>query len=122
MRQEVLYPTKTFQSMIMDEDFTGLHFGAFYDGQLVSVVSLSQQENDFQFRKFAVLPSMQHKGVGRQLLQYITNFASAQGGKRIWCNARLSAVAFYYKSGFATTGDKFVKDCIEYEIMEKKLV
>jgi GNAT superfamily N-acetyltransferase len=121
MRQEVLYPTKTFQSMIMDEDFTGLHFGAFYDGQLVSVVSLFEKENDFQFRKFAVLPSMQLKGVGRQLLQYITNFAIAQGGKRIWCNARLSAVAFYNKAGFTTTGDKFVKDCIEYEIMEKKL-
>jgi len=121
LRHEVLYPAQPLHTMHMEEDDNGLHFGAFYDNQLVSVVSLFQRGTDFQFRKFAVSAQMQHKGVGRALLQYITNFATGQRGTRIWCNARISAINFYIKAGFSSTGQTFSKNGFDYEILEKML-
>jgi len=121
LRREVLYPAEPIVAMKMDEDAHGVHFGGFYDDQLVSVVSLFDKGTDFQFRKFAVLPTMQGKGVGKALLVYITNFAIAAGGERIWCNARSTAVEFYRKAGFTTTGQTFSKHGYDYEIFEKSL-
>ncbi len=121
LRQEVLYPDAHYSTMQMEEDQDGYHFGAFADGRLVAVVSLFQQEADCQFRKFAVLPAHQGKGIGRQLLQYIIEFAQIGGGKRLWCNARLSAVEFYVKQGLVTNGAPFSKNGLDYVIMEKPI-
>jgi GNAT superfamily N-acetyltransferase len=121
LRHEVLYPTEPLHTMAMEEDNNGLHFGAFYNNQLVGVVSLFHQGADYQFRKFAVDPQMQGKGVGNALLQCIISFAALQGGNRIWCNARLSAIGFYVKAGFTTTGTTFSKNGFEYEAFEKAL-
>jgi predicted GNAT family N-acyltransferase len=107
--------------MEMDEDNHGYHFGAFQDNELVAVVSLFQDSTDFQFRKFAVINRLQKTGVGKTLLNYITGFAIAEGAKRIWCNARVSAVGFYLRYDFAQTGKVYSKGGIDYEIMEKDL-
>jgi GNAT superfamily N-acetyltransferase len=122
LRHEVLYPAEPLYNMGKEEDNNGLHFGAFYNNQLVGVVSLFQQGADYQFRKFAIDPEMQGKGVGNALLQYIISFATLQGGSRIWCNARLSAIGFYVKAGFTSTGKSFSKNGFDYEIVEKLLL
>jgi GNAT superfamily N-acetyltransferase len=121
LRREVLYPTEPLHAMEMEEDNHGLHFGAFTDDELVGVISLFQKQNDFQFRKFAIKPNMQGQGIGSLMLQYITDFARQQGGMRLWCNARLSAVSFYVKAGFVTNGNTFMRNDITYEIFEKGL-
>ena len=121
MRQRVLYPAKKLYEMEMGEDNHGYHFGAFSANELVAVVSLFQNGDDFQFRKFAVDESMQGKGVGNSLLQYITDFALKEGGKRLWCNARITAIGFYLKYGFEHTGKLFTQNGFDYEILEKKL-
>ncbi len=121
LRQQVLYPAQTVREMGMDEDYDGLHFAAFKDNYIVGVVSLFQRGDDFQFRKFAIDESVQGLGIGRQLLDYITRFTVINGGKRIWCNARVSALGFYQKSGFTTTGEIFSKGGFDYEIFEKNL-
>ncbi|MEO6631326.1 MAG: GNAT family N-acetyltransferase [Mucilaginibacter sp.] len=121
MRQQVLYPAKKLYEMEMDEDNHGYHFGAFSANELVAVVSLFQTGDDFQFRKFAVDESMQGKGLGNQLLQYITDFAVKEGGQRLWCNARSAAIGFYLKHGFEHTGKLFTQNGFDYEILEKKL-
>lgn len=107
--------------MEMDEDQDGIHFGAFTDNKLIGVVSLFQRDDAFQFRKFAVDPDYQGNGIGNKMLTYITDFAKADGGKTIWCNARLSAIGFYLKNGFHQTGSLFSKNGFDYEILEKYL-
>jgi len=107
------------QEMGMDEDNDGIHFAAFKDNIIVGVVSLFQKSDDFQFRKFAIDESVQGMGIGRQMLDYITDFAVINGGKRIWCNARVSAIGFYLKAGFKHTGQLFSKSGFDYEILEK---
>lgn len=121
LRRDELYPNEMVHEMEMEEDRHGLHFGAFMDNKLVGVVSLFQKGTDFQFRKFAVTKELQGKGIGAQLLNYIINFAKAEGGTRIWCNARDTAFGFYSKFGFTTTGESFTRKGVNYEIFERVL-
>lgn len=121
LRKTVLYPAQSLYEMEMEEDNHGYHFGVFEDNDLIAVVSLFQNGQDFQFRKFAVTEGYQGKGVGGKLLQYITNFAINEGGTRLWCNARISAIGFYLKAGFIQTGQLFSKNGFDYEIMEKNI-
>ena len=121
LRRDVLYPGSYLHDMEMDEDLQGYHFGAFTVTQLIGVVSLFPLGESWQFRKFAIDPAFQSQGIGKQLLNHITHFAKTEGAKRLWCNARLSAIGFYKKSGFEQTGQTFSKNGIDYEILEKAL-
>ncbi|HVW14071.1 MAG TPA: GNAT family N-acetyltransferase [Mucilaginibacter sp.] len=121
LRQKVLYPAQKLYEMEIDEDQNGIHFGAFTDNKLVAVVSLFDRGGDFQFRKLAVDPDYQGKGIGNTLLTYITNFSKNEGGHRIWCNARDSAYGFYLKAGFRHVNQPFSKNGFNYDIMEKPL-
>ena len=119
LRRDVLYPEQNIYEMEMKEDNDGVHFGAFKDNKLIGVVSLFQKDGtDFQFRKFAVDPSVQKIGIGSSLLKYIIDYTKTNGGTRLWCNARLSAIGFYLKSGFTHTGDFFSRNGFDYEILE----
>ena len=120
MRQKVLYPAQKLYEMEMEEDNHGYHFGAFLDNELVGVVSLFQNGDDFQFRKFAVDESVQGKGIGKTMLQHLINFALNEKAKRLWCNARVTAIGFYLKHGFEHTGQSFSKNGFDYEILERK--
>jgi GNAT superfamily N-acetyltransferase len=121
LRQKVLYPQHNLYEMQMDEDTDGYHFGAFVDNKLVGIVSLFKRDNDFQFRKFAIDPSIQNQGIGSSLLNYITDFVKGEGGKTLWCNARVTAIPFYIKHGFTHTGKLFTKNGFDYEIVEKAI-
>lgn len=119
LRRDILYPGRYKHDMAMPEDDEGTHFGAFYQNKLAGVVSLFHQGSDFQFRKFAIDASVQGIGIGRQLLQYITNRAIENGATRLWCNARSTATGFYAKAGFAITGESFSNNGYDYVVMEK---
>ncbi|TFF35086.1 GNAT family N-acetyltransferase [Mucilaginibacter psychrotolerans] len=121
LRRDVLYPDQHLRDMEMDEDNHGYHFGTFAENKLVAVVSLFQREDGWQFRKFAVIAELQGKGVGGQLLDYITEFARQENGRRLWCNARFPAIGFYNKFGFTAIGELFHKNGIDYIVMQKDL-
>jgi phosphoribosylformimino-5-aminoimidazole carboxamide ribotide isomerase len=122
LRHDVLYPSLKLIEMEMEQDTYGMHFGAFNDIKLAGVVSLFQNGTDFQFRKLAVDPDFQHMGIGTSLLSYITDHAIKNGGTRIWCNARDTAIGFYLKLGYHSTGGEvFSKNGINYEVLEKKI-
>ncbi|SDT48758.1 phosphoribosylformimino-5-aminoimidazole carboxamide ribotide isomerase [Mucilaginibacter mallensis] len=121
LRRDILYPQQKMFEMEIDEDNDGYHFGAFQNNNLVAVVSLFKRDDSWQFRKFAVEASVQSRGIGSRLLQYIANFAISEGGTRLWCNARLTAIPFYLKHGFVQKGEHFSKNGFDYEILEKDL-
>lgn len=107
--------------MQMPEDDEGTHFGAFLPDKLAGVVSLFNEGDDFQFRKLAVDPTLQRQGIGSAILNYITQYAVENGAHRLWCNARVDAMAFYARHGFAETAKHFTRDGIDYVVMEKYL-
>jgi len=107
--------------MELEEDQEGVHFGAFTDDKLVGIISLFQTDKSFQFRKLAVSSDYQKMGIGNALLQRVEEFAKSENGTVIWCNARVSAIGFYMKAGYAHTGKLFSKNGFDYEILEKKI-
>jgi len=119
LRHEVLYPDQPIDSIILEDDNLGIHFGLYEHNKLISVVSLFIRENDAQFRKFATDKHYQNKGYGSQLLQHIIQYASSEGVQKVWCHARMSAVSFYKKHGFNETGHSFIQNQLEYIRMEK---
>lgn len=108
--------------MQMPVDANGIHFGAFSNDLLVGVVSLFQNGETFQLRKFAVAINHQGQGIGTGLLTYITNFCRQQKGILLWCNARITAIPFYEKSGFEVLGHTFEQNNNAYVKMEKSLI
>jgi len=57
-----------------------------------------------QLRGMAVDPHWQGKGVGAEIVRAIVEHSR---GKRLWCNARLSAAGFYRRCGFVEEGAGF---------------
>ncbi len=121
MRRAVMYPDETIDFVKLENDADGLHWGLYVTNQLVSVISVFENADVVQFRKFATAETMQGKGYGTQLLKYIMNWAVDNKKKNIWCNARLSATSIYQKFGMQPTGKSWEKYGIEFIKMEKQL-
>lgn len=122
IRHEVMYPDLPFENIKLKNDDEGIHFGLYANDQLTSVVSLFEADGSYQFRKFATLHAEQGKGYGTKLLQYIISYVKKAGGKKLWCNARLSAASFYTKAGFVRTPRQFTRDDIDFIVMELDLL
>lgn len=118
IRHEVMWPDQPFEYVQLEEDFLGLHFGAFEDEKLVSIVSCFFNEQEMQFRKLATLESYQGKGIASELLKFILDLAKQKKIKRVWCNARSNKKSFYEKFKMKDTHQTFIKAGQEFSIME----
>jgi GNAT superfamily N-acetyltransferase len=119
IRHEVMWPNAPLDYVKLDDDAKGLHYGAYVDGKLVSVVSLFINGAEAQFRKFATLHAYQGKGLGTALLKFVIKEAEGRGAMRIWCNARADKTDFYKKFGLVKTQSTFTKKGQDYVIMER---
>ena len=116
IRQQVLRPDQPPESAIYpgDELDSTYHIGLFEEGSLVGIVSLYHEgpegyemDHAWRIRGMAVLPEHHGNGFGSKLLQACVAYASAHGGKTLWCNARVKARAFYEMRGLRIEGDAF---------------
>ncbi len=115
-----MYPGHPPEYVRLPADEEGIHFGLFNDqGSLVSVVSVFQHLNDFQFRKFATATAEQGKGFGSKLLNHVIGYCRENGAQRLWCNARETALPFYQRFDFSSTGESYETAGIRFVIMEK---
>jgi GNAT superfamily N-acetyltransferase len=121
IRHEVMYPDLPYDTIKLDNDEEGTHFGLFVHNRLTAVVSVFNKDKIYQFRKFATIESAQGKGYGSLLLNYIINYMKDMGAEKIWCNARVSAAGFYNKFGFTQTDQRTVSNGIDFVIMELQL-
>jgi phosphoribosylformimino-5-aminoimidazole carboxamide ribotide isomerase len=120
MRQEVMYPAETIDFVKLDNDADGMHWGMYIEEELVSVISVFDEVETVQFRKFATRINHQGKGYGSALLDFVMQQAIQQQKKSIWCNARLSATGLYEKFGMQPVGQTWNKYGIEFIKMEKQ--
>lgn len=120
IRHEVTYPELPFESVKLEDDFEGIHFGLYVNHQLTGVVSLFHQGDVYQFRKLAVKTDVQKSGYGSKLMAYILDFCKIQKATKLWCNARVNAKGFYYKFGFHDTEKTFFKDGYDFVVMERE--
>lgn len=106
----------SFESAAFPEDLfpTTLHFVAHHPAkpssqeEIVGCVTLLNPESEawIQLRGMAVASQAQGTGVGRLLVLACHEFAT-NANKSLWCKARQSAIGFYQRLGWMTTGDPF---------------
>ncbi len=121
LRHEVMYPDYPADVVKLKDDEQGIHLGIYKTGELVSVVSVFQQEGNMQFRKLATRKDWQGKGLATALLNYIDKLAQQKRAQKLWCNARLTATRLYEKLGMHTTGQPWQALGQDFIVMEKKL-
>lgn len=122
IRHKVMWPERNLDYVKLPGDTQGHHYGLFLEEQLISVISLFQEEEKMQFRKFATLQEFQGQGYGTALLDFTLEKTQQLGAKAIWCNARKNKVSFYEKFGLEATDIAFTKGGKEYVIMKKTYI
>ncbi len=122
IRQVVMYPQETLDFVKLEDDDKGMHLGLYVENKLVSVISVFEEGDEVQFRKFATETDMQGRGFGTKLLQYVMDWVIKNNKKSIWCNARIVATGMYTKFGMQPVGAGWIKYGIEFIKMEKQLV
>ncbi len=122
LRHQVMWPNMPFDYVKLSNDAEGRHYGLFVNSNLVSVVSLFiDEQHTAQFRKLATLPQHQGKGYASKLINEVFNYSKENRLVKIWCNARKDKLQFYKKFGMIATENTYIKENIEFIILEKKL-
>lgn len=121
LRNEVLWPHKTFENCILETDrlSTTFHFGVQIDGLAVATVTFQKentdklkqdssegvsqgalQENQYRLRAMAVREGYRGQGFGDAIVEAGVNHLRELGVKVVWCDARLAALNFYRRLQF----------------------
>jgi ribosomal protein S18 acetylase RimI-like enzyme len=117
-RSALLRPKQRPEELVYDGDALpgALHAVARDDeGRVVGIVSVSPephpsrpQAGDWRIRGMATDPSARGQGVGTALLDFALAHARHAGGRRVWCNARTTAIGFYERFGMRSEGEEFL--------------
>lgn len=101
-----------------DDDPATFHLAArTAQGQIVGVVRFHpapcpwrrEASAPWQLRGMATDPAVRGAGAGRALLVEGLAAVAARGGDLVWCDARLAAVGFYERMGFAVVTQEYDK-------------
>ena len=116
VRSEVLRKSKPIETCYFDGDELSdtIHFGLFFNDELVGVTSVFKSinknfefENQFQLRGMAILNTYQGKGFGGLLLKEAIGYVKQNNADILWFNARENAVKFYKSHNFTIYGESF---------------
>ncbi|GAL12247.1 galactoside O-acetyltransferase probable YiiD [Vibrio astriarenae] len=89
------FDTMSYHRMITDSRGRPMAIGRLY----------ITPDNEGQIRFMAVKQNRRSKGLGSLVLVALESLARQEGAKRLVCNAREDAIAFYEKNGFELRGD-----------------
>ena len=116
LRHQLLRPGRPASELVFpgDDAADALHVGAFEDERLVGIGTVlrdpppdAADERAWRIRGMATLPEVRGRGYGGLLLERCLQHAVNHGGHLVWCNARVGAIGFYRRYGFATAGEVF---------------
>jgi len=114
LRQSVLRPHQSVAEMRLagDEDPATVHLGAVDGtGEVVATVRLQPatcpwfplRADAWQLRGMATAAHVRGRGIGAELIDNAVRHVCERGGGLLWCNARVTAEAFYVRNGFMAT-------------------
>jgi N-acetylglutamate synthase-like GNAT family acetyltransferase len=90
-------------------------------GLLLGCVMVKEKVTIAKLRQMAVEPSMQHSGIGTQLITFAENWAIENNISTIELHARGTAVPFYEQLNYKIRGDFFEEVGIPHVAMYKLL-
>jgi predicted GNAT family N-acyltransferase len=116
LRQQVLRPHETLDQLRLagDDDPDTAHFAAFDAGGLVVGTASVRREappwsqaetGAWRLRGMATAESRRGDGIGTEVMHAVVKHVADHGGGLLWCNARLPALSFYQRAGFASRGE-----------------
>ena len=112
----------SFTEEELQKEKNDILIGCFDDDKLEGCCLLTETgPGEVRLRQMAVISGLQGKGLGRALMQFAENIARDRGYKKITMHARKTAIGFYEKLGYKTTGGEFVEVTVPHFIMEKSL-
>lgn len=131
VRQEVLRPGRPLKECFFEGDLEEdtIHLGYFDSQNLVAVATYVARKNalfgtplQYQLRGMAVLPAYRKNKLGEKLLLEGEELLKKKNPDiLIWFNARETAVGFYEKYGYKTTGPAFmIPNVCMHIVMYKK--
>ena len=123
LRQGVLRPHETVESLAAHEREHTFAVAAFEEGEIIAVgfVVPEGDPGSWRVRGMATEPHARGRGAGRAVLDALVDHATAQGADRIWCKARTRARSLYERAGFVTASEEFEVPVIgPHLIMERR--
>lgn len=122
LRRDVLRPGRPLDAARLpeDDDPAVVHLAAYDDADAARspvgcVTAFPRPEPGtvegapaaWQLRMMATDPAVRGQGYGTALLGRLVAEVRSRGGTRLWCNARVAAVGFYTRHGFAVVSEIF---------------
>ncbi len=123
LRQNILRPHQALSECVYPHDETPetFHLGAFVNEpqtskeRLIGIASflydpnqdLPDPESQYRIRGMATQLDFRRLGIGTAMLNEGLSILKEKKAKRVWCNARETAFAFYEKSDFIMLGEMF---------------
>ncbi len=116
LRHAILRPGRPLESAryAEDDDPDTLHIAAYRDDKLVGCATLILRalgdHPGWQLRGMASTPDAARQGVGTAVIRAAEeSLRSREPRALLWCNARLVAIDFYRKQGFAAVSGTFLE-------------
>lgn len=118
LRHAVLRPGRPVTYSVYSEDAGAVHIGAWDDGELVGCATVfpdpwagpepPPDPAAWRLRGMAVDPSRQGGGIGGLVLAAAVEAARDAQAPMLWANARVAALRFYSRHGWAAVGEEFI--------------
>lgn len=116
LRKTVLWPDLALNAQGVEGDEAALHLGAFDTDRLIGVASFFPGGQRVRLRKLAVAEACRGRGLGARLVRDGAARMWSAGCCTLWCDARVGALGFYERLGFAVTGAVFDKAGVAYRV------
>jgi ribosomal protein S18 acetylase RimI-like enzyme len=122
LRRSILRKNTPNESHEFNGDFdeNTFHLGYFEENNLLGIVTLMMSGDVAQLRGMAVDENHQGKSIGRKLVLAAEEILTKKDTRKIWMNARETAVPFYEKLGYKTEGEIFMIKPIGFHYLMTK--
>jgi GNAT superfamily N-acetyltransferase len=117
LRQRVLRPHQTLDELAHEDDDRrdAVSFAAIDAGAVIGTASVhrepppwaTHEPQAWRLRGMATDEARRHLGVGTAVLDAAVDYVREHNGDLLWCNARVTAIAFYQRAGFTTRGESW---------------
>jgi GNAT superfamily N-acetyltransferase len=113
LRMAVLRPGYPVEPSAYDERPDSRHVAAYVDGAVVGCASVFpspylDEPLAWQLRGMAVSGKLQGAGIGAKVLLGAIDVARDYKAPLLWANARVTALGFYERLGFAVVGEEYL--------------